>query len=85
MGSTALTTTPATDGPWPTPTPEPGDAVAIAEYLGRNEDFENALTAFSASYAEQNQRDHEAFVAAVANGRIAAVEASSAGRPRRAR
>ena len=25
-----------------------GDAVAIAEYLGRNEDFENALTAFSA-------------------------------------
>ena len=49
-----------------------GDRVAIAAYLGKSERFELAVTAFAASYADQNERDFDALVAAVAGGRIVA-------------
>ena len=37
-------------------------------------DFDQAITEFSARYADQNSRDHEAFVQAVEDGRIDAIE-----------
>ena len=51
-----------------------GDPVAIAEYLGTGKGFDRAITEFSARYADQNSRDHETFVKAVAAGRIDAIE-----------
>jgi hypothetical protein len=50
-----------------------GDPIAIAEYLGHNDAFENAISDFSARYADQNQRDYDTFVNAIADGRIQAV------------
>jgi Uncharacterized protein conserved in bacteria (DUF2252) len=50
-----------------------GDAIAIAEYLGHNDAFDNAIADFSARYADQNQRDYDTFVKALADGRIQAV------------
>jgi uncharacterized protein (DUF2252 family) len=50
-----------------------GDPIAIAEYLGPDGTFDNAIADFSAGYAEQNQRDYDAFVKAIADGRIQAV------------
>ena len=47
-----------------------GDPVAIAHYLGDSDAFDEAVAHFSAPYAEQNQRDFDAFTAAVAAGRI---------------
>lgn len=43
-----------------------GDAIAIAEYLGRGETFELPLATFADSYADQNQRDFDRFAAAKA-------------------
>ena len=51
-----------------------GDAVAIDAYLGTSADFDVAITDFSQRYADQNEADYQAFVAAVSGGRIAAVE-----------
>jgi uncharacterized protein (DUF2252 family) len=48
-----------------------GDRIAIAAYLGSGKSFDNAIAAFSESYADQNQRDFEALQKAAANGRIA--------------
>jgi uncharacterized protein (DUF2252 family) len=49
-----------------------GDRDAIAAYLGGSDRFDTALGAFAATYADQNERDHEALVKAVEDGRIAA-------------
>ena len=49
-----------------------GDRVAIASYLGKSERFDFALTQFAVSYAEQNERDFNALLAAVASGKIVA-------------
>ena len=49
-----------------------GDRIAIAAYLGASDVFDQAITQFSATYADQNGRDHDALVAAVAAGRISA-------------
>jgi predicted alpha/beta hydrolase len=49
-----------------------GDAVAISAYLGTNAKFDAAIADFSEAYADLNQRDHAAFVAAIAEGRVAA-------------
>ncbi len=49
-----------------------GDRIAIAAYLGRGEAFERAIVGFAQAYAEQNERDYEALVAAVDSGRIVA-------------
>jgi uncharacterized protein (DUF2252 family) len=51
-----------------------GDAVAIAAYLGKRSAFDEALADFSLRYADQNERDYEAFVKAVRSGRLTAVE-----------
>ena len=49
-----------------------GDRVAIAAYLGNSDNFDQAILAFSLSYAEQNERDYQALRAAVDSGRIVA-------------
>jgi uncharacterized protein (DUF2252 family) len=51
-----------------------GDPVAIAAYLGTNDQFDRAVTDFSQRYADQNERDYEAFVGAVRSGRLQALE-----------
>jgi sugar/nucleoside kinase (ribokinase family) len=51
-----------------------GDQVAMAAYLGKNDRFDVAMTDFSERYADQNERDYEAFLAAIKSGRLEAVE-----------
>jgi len=51
-----------------------GDAVAISSYLGKGDAFDKAIVDFAKRYADQNERDYEAFVAAVESGRMGAVE-----------
>ena len=51
-----------------------GDSVAIAEYLGTDDGFDRSITDFAARYADQNDRDYEALVAAIRGGRLPAVE-----------
>jgi uncharacterized protein (DUF2252 family) len=47
-----------------------GDRIAIASYLGKGDAFDRAVAGFAAAYADQNERDYEAFAAAVASGRL---------------
>jgi uncharacterized protein (DUF2252 family) len=49
-----------------------GDRIAIGAYLGRSDAFDKAITQFAAAYADQNERDHQSLLDAVAAGRIAA-------------
>lgn len=49
-----------------------GDPTVLSGYMGTSSTFENALTDFSEAYADQNERDHEALVEAVREGRIEA-------------
>jgi len=48
-----------------------GDRVQIAAYLGKSERFDGAIVDFAEAYADQTERDHAAFCAAVKSGRIA--------------
>jgi uncharacterized protein (DUF2252 family) len=52
-----------------------GDPVAIGAYLGSGEAFDTAIAEFSASYADQNERDHAALVEAIGSGRLEAEDA----------
>jgi uncharacterized protein (DUF2252 family) len=52
-----------------------GDRVAIAAYLGSGGAFERAIAEFAGRYADQNERDHAALVAAIERGRLAAEDA----------
>lgn len=45
-----------------------GDRIAIAAYLGDDEQFSRAMAVFADSYADVNARDHAKFTEAVANG-----------------
>jgi uncharacterized protein (DUF2252 family) len=49
-----------------------GDCIAIASYLGSGSAFDDAIVTFSERYADQNERDYQALVDAVASGRIEA-------------
>ena len=51
-----------------------GDPVAISAYLGKSDKFDQAMTDFAGRYADQNERDYEAFLAAIKSGRLEAVE-----------
>nr|WSX49330.1 DUF2252 domain-containing protein [Streptomyces sp. NBC_00974] len=55
-----------------------GDRIAIAAYLGRSEAFDRALATFAEAYADQNERDHQALVDAVGEGRLPAQEMPTA-------
>jgi len=49
-----------------------GNRLAIAAYLGSGRSFDKALVRFASSYANQNERDHQALADAVAAGTVAA-------------
>ena len=51
-----------------------GDAIAISAYLGKKDRFDQSITDFSERYADQNERDYEAFCAAIRSGRLQALE-----------
>ena len=51
-----------------------GDPVAIAAYLGKSDGFDGSIVDFSRRYADQNERDYEAFTQAIRSGRLTAVE-----------
>jgi uncharacterized protein (DUF2252 family) len=51
-----------------------GDPVAIAEYLGGSDAFDQAITDFCERYADQNEKDYRQFVKAVRSGRLEALE-----------
>jgi uncharacterized protein (DUF2252 family) len=49
-----------------------GDPAVLTGYLGKSTAFEDALADFSVAYANQNERDYDALIAAVRSGRIEA-------------
>jgi hypothetical protein len=50
-----------------------GDAAMIAGYMGSGRTFDEAICDFAGDYADQAERDHQAFVKAVREGRVNAV------------
>ncbi|MCC3297672.1 DUF2252 domain-containing protein [Arthrobacter caoxuetaonis] len=53
-----------------------GDPIAIAAYLGKGDVFDESVADFCDRYADQNERDYEAFSAAVRSGRVPAAAGS---------
>src|SRR5829696_4044108 len=51
-----------------------GDPIAIAAYLGEGDQFDRSITDFSSRYADQNERDHQAFTDAIGSGQLAALK-----------
>ena len=47
-----------------------GDAAAISAYLGTSDTFDGAIADFSETYADLNERDHAAYLAAIEAGRV---------------
>jgi hypothetical protein len=47
-----------------------GDAAAISGYLGKSDEFDQAIGDFAMAYAEQNEKDHSALVKAVKAGKV---------------
>jgi uncharacterized protein (DUF2252 family) len=50
-----------------------GRASMIFGYLGGGKDFDNAIADFALAYADQNDKDYQRLIDAVANGRVQAV------------
>ena len=51
-----------------------GDAITIAKYLGKGDAFDRSITDFSTRYADQNERDFQAFLGAAKGGRVPVLE-----------
>jgi uncharacterized protein (DUF2252 family) len=51
-----------------------GDPVALAAYLGKKDRFDQSIADFSERYADQNERDFQAFTTAIRSGRLEALE-----------
>jgi uncharacterized protein (DUF2252 family) len=51
-----------------------GDPAVIAGYLGTDDAFDHAMATFAEAYADQNERDHAALLAAIKSGRVTAQE-----------
>ena len=51
-----------------------GDPAVIAGYLGTDEAFDHAMATFAEAYADQNEQDHAALLAAIKSGRITAAQ-----------
>jgi hypothetical protein len=49
------------------------EAGNIAGYLGRGSRFDEAVADFAVAYADQNERDYAVFLAAISDGRLAAL------------
>lgn len=50
-----------------------GDAATISGYLGKGDNFDQAIGAFALAYADQTEQDHAALVEAVRSGRLEAL------------
>jgi uncharacterized protein (DUF2252 family) len=50
-----------------------GDAAVLTGYMGTSTAFEDAFASFGEAYADQNEMDHAALLAAIRSGRIEAV------------
>lgn len=50
-----------------------GDAATISGYLGKGEQFDEAMADFAIAYADQTEADYDALVAAERSGRIRAI------------
>ena len=51
-----------------------GDPIAIAAYLGADDQFDRSISDFAQRYADQNELDYQAFADAIQSGRLQAVE-----------
>jgi uncharacterized protein (DUF2252 family) len=51
-----------------------GDPIAISAYLGKSDGFEQSVTDFSERYADQNERDYQAFTDAIGSARLTAID-----------
>jgi uncharacterized protein (DUF2252 family) len=51
-----------------------GDPIAIATYLGDDDQFDRSITDFAKRYADQNEQDYQAFADAIRSGRLEALE-----------
>ena len=51
-----------------------GDPIAVAAYLGKSDAFDQSMTDFSERYADQNERDYQAFTEALRSGQLTAIE-----------
>ncbi len=51
-----------------------GDPIAISAYLGKSDKFDQAMADFATRYSNQNERDYQAFLAAIKSGRLEALE-----------
>ncbi len=47
-----------------------GDPVAIDAYMGKADTFTKAMRQFASRYADQNERDHDALLAAIRRGKV---------------
>jgi uncharacterized protein (DUF2252 family) len=54
-----------------------GDAMAISAYIGEGSEFDKAIADFAVAYADQTERDRQAFVDAISAGRISAAAPAS--------
>jgi hypothetical protein len=54
------------------PSPTRADPVDLLEQQGNGDNFDRAILEFSRAYADQNERDYNALVAAAKSGRIVA-------------
>ena len=54
-----------------------GDAGMLSGYLGKNDDFDQAIAAFAMTYADQTKKDHTALIDAIAAGRLPALPEAS--------
>jgi uncharacterized protein (DUF2252 family) len=54
-----------------------GDAAMISGYLGKGDEFDQAMVEFAFAYADQTEQDYQALEAAAASGRIKVARAES--------
>lgn len=54
-----------------------GDAAMISGYLGKNDEFDQAMVQFAFAYADQTEQDYQALDAAAASGRIKVARSES--------
>ncbi|ACK65466.1 conserved hypothetical protein [Rippkaea orientalis PCC 8801] len=51
-----------------------GDSTTISGYLGKNDQFDKAISKFALAYADQIEKDYHSLVEAVRSGRVEAIE-----------
>ncbi len=50
-----------------------GDPESIDAYMGKNDSFTKAMCKFARLYADQNERDHAALIAAIRRGKAESI------------